>query len=206
MVKTLINDFSENTYIIHNQQDAYVIDPGSNTTAMIAIIEEEQLTIQGVLLTHGHYDHISGTNRLLSQYDAPIYIHYSERDFLFDPSLNLSQFMEQRFKVADKHHVHTIERGDTFTLGNETIKVHHTPGHTRGGVSFAYKTMLFTGDCLFKESVGRTDLPTGDKETVLQSARNLVKKFSPNTIVYPGHGPFTTLAHERANNPFLKKP
>ncbi len=203
MVKTLINDFSENTYIIHNEQEAYIIDPGSNTTAMIAVIEEENLTIKGVLLTHGHYDHISGVNRLLETYDAPIYIHKSERDFLFDPSLNLSQFMEQRFKIMDKHHVHTIDEGDTFTLSGETIHVYHTPGHTRGGVSFTYKHMLFSGDCLFKGSIGRTDLPTGDKETIIKSAQRLVHDFPPNTVVYPGHGPFTTFAHERTHNPFL---
>ena len=204
MVKALMNNFSENTYIIHSDSEAFIIDPGSNYKAMKDYLKEKGLTLKGALLTHGHYDHISGINRLLKEFDAPIYIHESERDFLFDPNLNLSVFMESRFKVKDKHHVETIDEGDTFSLGGETITVYHTPGHTRGGLTFHYKHYLFTGDALFRENVGRTDLPTGDQSVLIDSCNRLVASFDPNTLVDPGHGQFTTLAHERANNPFLE--
>ncbi len=204
MVEAIVNDFAENTYIIYNEKDAFIIDPGSNYPTMTTFLNEHQLTLKGVLLTHGHYDHIKGLNDLLSAYkQVPIYIHESERDFLFDPNLNLSTYMEKPFKVQDKHVVETINDTNRFTLGDETITVYHTPGHTRGGVSFHYKDYLFTGDCLFKENIGRTDLPTGDHETIIQSCQQLLNTLNDNTVVYPGHGPFTTIAHERLNNPHL---
>lgn len=204
MVKALINAFSENTYIIHNHSEAFIIDPGSNYKAMKKYLMEENLTLKGVLLSHGHYDHISGLNKLLHELDAPIYIHESERDFLFDPNLNLSVYMETRFKVKEKHAIKTIDEGDQFTIGDESIDVLHTPGHTRGGLTFKYKEYLFTGDALFRENIGRTDLPTGNQNTLIQSCKRLIDTFDQNTLVYPGHGPFTTIVHETFNNPFIK--
>ncbi len=204
MFKAILNDFSENTYIVANGKEAYVIDPGSNYEAMHQYLQEHGLSIKGVLLTHGHYDHISGLNNLLEEEGAPIYIHKDDRDFLFDPGLNLSVYMEERFKLKDKHVVHTMEEGDTFSLGKESITVLHTPGHTRGGVCFLYGDVLFSGDTLFKEAVGRMDLPTGDESALLASVSKLLERFDDNTVVYPGHGPFTTIAHEKAKNPFVK--
>ncbi len=204
MVEAIMNDFAENTYIIHNTKTAFIIDPGSNYPAMKTFLENQALALKGVLLTHGHYDHIKGLNDLLDAYDVPVYIHESERDFLFDPNLNLSTYMERRFKVYDKHHVITIDEGDTFDIGGEPITVYHTPGHTRGGLSFKYKDYLFTGDALFKETIGRTDLPTGDQTTLIQTCERLMQMFDTNTVVYPGHGHLTTLAHEKLHNPFLK--
>ncbi len=203
MLKAIVNDFSENTYIIHNQTEAYIIDPGSNYPTMKAYLEDNQLTLKGALLSHGHYDHISGLNDLLRSYDVPIYIHESERDFLYDPNLNLSTFMEKRFKLGDKHHVRTLKGGENLSLGHTKIHILNTPGHTRGGLSFRYKNKLFSGDLLFKETIGRTDLPTGDQKVLIESVKTLLKTYPPNTVVYPGHGHFTTLAHEKAYNPFL---
>ena len=204
MVKAIFNEFAENTYILSENNQAYIIDPGSNYQAMHEYIEEEKLEILGVLLTHGHYDHICGLNDLLEAFDAPIYIHELERDFLFDPSLNLSNLMASRFKIKDKHRVHSIDEPHSFSLGVETIKVYATPGHTRGGLSFYYKGMLFSGDALFKENIGRTDLPTGDQHILEQSILKIYETFSDNTLVYPGHGPFTTIAHEKNFNPFVR--
>lgn len=204
MFKAIKNDFAENCYIIAEGKKAFVIDPGSNYNEMKAFLEHNRLTLEAVLLTHGHYDHICGLNNLLETYDAPIYIHKVERDFLFDPNLNLSSFMSSRFKVKDKHRIHTFDEVMDFTLGDETIKVIHTPGHTRGSVSFHYKSMLFSGDCLFKETIGRTDLPTGNQAVLIETVQSLYAQFDPNTVVYPGHGPFTTLAHEMHHNAFVK--
>lgn len=204
MIKAIINDFAENCYILYENNEAYIIDPGSNYCDMKAFLEKENLTLKAVLLTHGHYDHIGGLNELLDDFDAPIYVHSLERDFLFDPNLNLSTYMADRFKISSKHKVHTFDEQDTFLLNNETINVIHTPGHTRGSVSFSYKNYLFTGDCLFRETIGRTDLPTGDEETLVNTVTELTKQFDMNTLVYPGHGHFTTIAHEATFNPYIK--
>ncbi len=204
MVKAIINEFAENTYILSENKQAYIIDPGSNYQAMHDYIEEHNLEVLGVLLTHGHYDHICGLNDLLEAFDAPIYIHELERDFLFDPSLNLSNFMASRFKIKDKHRVQAIDDTHSFNLGDDVITVIVTPGHTRGGLSFYYKAMLFTGDALFKENIGRTDLPTGDQTVLEASIKKIYATFPDNTVVYPGHGPFTTLAHEKNFNPFIR--
>ncbi len=204
MVKAIINDFAENCYIVSNDQKAYVIDPGSNYEAMHQYIQDNNLTLEGVLLTHGHYDHICGINKLLERYEATIYIHQDERDFLFDPNLNLSAYMSDRFKVLDKLHIQVIDDTKTFVLGDETIRVLHTPGHSRGSVSYLYQNMVFSGDLLFKETVGRTDLPTGDQAVLEASIKKLYDQLKDNTLVYPGHGQFTTIAHEKNNNMFVK--
>jgi len=204
MVKAIVNDFAENCYIIANNQDAYVIDPGSNYQAMKDYIEKEALTLKGVLLTHGHYDHISGINDLLEHFDATIYIYKKERDFLFDPNLNLSSQMDKTFRVKEKHRVESIDETKVFKIGDETIKVIKSPGHTRGGICFHYKNYLFTGDSLFRETIGRTDLPTADHDTLIESIKTILNTFDENTICYPGHGHFTTIAHERIYNPYFE--
>lgn len=203
MVKAIVNDFAENCYIIAANNEAYVIDPGSNYQAMKKVIEKEQLTLKGVLLTHGHYDHISGINDLLEHFDATIYVHRKERDFLFDHNLNLSGQMDKIFRVKDKHRIESIDETKTFSLGNDMIKVVFTPGHTRGGVTFHYQNYLFTGDALFRESIGRTDLPTASENDLLKSIHTLLNTFDDNTICYPGHGHFTTIAHEKMHNPYI---
>ena len=207
MVEAFFNDFAENSYILHDAGEAYIIDPGSNTVALRETVDEKGLTVKGILLTHGHYDHVNGINTLLETYDVPVYIHESDRDFLFDPGLNLSIHMggaSQRFKLEAKDKLVTFTEKDTFQLGNETITVSHTPGHTRGCVLFHYKDIIFTGDTLFRETVGRTDLPTGDEHALKASITRMGRTIDLNTVLYPGHGPRTTMAHEKLHNFAMK--
>ncbi len=203
MVKAIINDFAENCYIVYNDRHAYIIDPGSNTESVERFIESEALTVLGILLTHGHYDHISGVNRMVETYGVDVFVHAFDRDFLFDPNLNLSSQMDQIFRIESKHHVKTIVHGATFSLGTEVIQAYHTPGHSRGGLSFHYQNMVFSGDALFKETIGRTDLPTGNHDQLIETIIQMVDMFDDNTVVYPGHGPVTTIAHEKTHNPFI---
>lgn len=111
----------------------------------------------------------------------------------------------KRFILKNKELVTTISGNDKIKLGHETIKIIETPGHTRGGVCFHYKNYLFSGDTLFKGSIGRTDLPTSNKTALERSVNMLVSKIRDNTIVYPGHGHFTTIANEKIDNPFVKQ-
>jgi len=205
MVKAILNDFTENTYIINEKRECFIIDPGTNFDEIVKYIDGKEFVVLGVLLTHGHFDHIFSLNDLVKKYNAPIYIHKNERDFLFDSNLNLSSMTYKRFVLKDKELVTTVSGNDKIKLGYESIKVVETPGHTRGGVCYHYKNYLFSGDTLFKGSVGRTDLPTSNKAAIERSVNMLVTKFRDNTVVYPGHGHFTTILSEKLDNPFVKR-
>ena len=205
MVKAILNDFTENTYIINEKRECFIIDPGTNFDEIVKYIDGKKFVVLGVLLTHGHFDHIFSLNDLVKKYNAPIYIHKNERDFLFDSNLNLSSMTYKRFVLKDKELVTTVSGNDKIKLGYESIKVVETPGHTIGGVCYHYKNYLFSGDTLFKGSVGRTDLPTSNKAAIERSVNMLVTKFRDNTVVYPGHGHFTTILSEKLDNPFVKR-
>ncbi len=204
MVKVISNDFAENTYIIDKQKDCFIIDPGTNYNEVKDYILSNELTVKGILLTHGHFDHIIAVNQVVSDFDCDIYIHEQERDFLFDPNLNLSSSTYNRFTVTQKNKVQVLNDKDTLTLGYDKIEVVHTPGHTRGSVCFQYKRFLFSGDTLFKGTVGRTDLPTSSKTDLERSLKKIVGLCKDNTIIYPGHGHFTTMLNEKYENPYLK--
>ncbi len=205
MLKTILNEFAENSYILSEDEVTYVIDPGSNTASMLSYLEKHALHPQAILLTHGHFDHIQGVNELMERYRIPVFIHPDERDFLFDPNLNLSTLMREPYRVFQKELVKVYHENQTFPLGTQEIRVLHTPGHTRGSVSFALDSMLFSGDALFKETIGRTDLPTGDHRTLIETVHRLIESFPENTLVYPGHGPMTTIVHEKHHNPYVKE-
>lgn len=205
MVKVILNDFTENTYIINEKAEAYIIDPGTNFNEITQYIAEKNIQVLGILLTHGHFDHLYSVNELVTKYDCNVYIHENERDFLFDPNLNLSSMTQKRFVLQKKHKVIIFNDKFKFKLGYENIQVFDTPGHTRGGVCYYYKNYLFSGDTLFKGSVGRTDLPTSSRSDLEKSVNMLAKKFKDNTIVYPGHGHFTTILSEKHDNPFIKR-
>ncbi len=203
MIKAILNDFAENTYIINEREEAYIIDPGTNYNEIKQYIDSKNFKLLGILLTHGHFDHIIAVNDLVRDYDIKIYIHEKERDFLFDPNLNLSGLTYKKFTVSDKSAVITFTENDKLKIGKESIRIIDTPGHTRGSVCFKYKNFLFSGDTLFKGTIGRTDLPTSNTLDIQRSIQTIVKICRDNTIVYPGHGHFTTILNEKYENPFV---
>ncbi len=204
MIKTILNDFKENTYIINEQRKAYIIDPGTNYLEIKEYINKKNFTVVGILLTHGHFDHIVGINEIIEEFDTKIYIHEKEKNFLFNSNLNLSGYTYDKFVVNNKDIVLTFTEKDKLKLGTEIIKIIETPGHTRGSVCFKYKNNLFSGDTLFKGTIGRTDLPTSNTLDIQKSIKKIVNLCSDNTIVYPGHGHFTTISKEKIENPFVK--
>ncbi len=205
MVKAILSDFTENTYIINEKRECFIIDPGTNFDEIVSYITQKEFVVMGILLTHGHFDHVYSLNDCVEKFKAPVYIHENERDFLFDPNLNLSSMTYKKFVLEDKQIVTTITSQDKIKLGYETIKIIETPGHTRGGVCYHYKNFLFSGDTLFKGSIGRHDLPTSNKTHIERSVNMLISKLRDNTIVYPGHGHFTTILNEKLDNPFVKR-
>jgi glyoxylase-like metal-dependent hydrolase (beta-lactamase superfamily II) len=204
MVRELINLYSENTYIINEKKICFIIDPGAPIDQIKKIIDDNEFSVEGILLTHGHFDHIYSLNDVFNLYQCPIYIHEDERDFLFDPNLNLSSTTLRPITFLNKPFINVMKDKDTVTLGRETIKVMHTPGHTRGGVCYLYKRYIFTGDTLFKGTIGRHDLPTSNRGDLHRSLQKIVKACRDNVVVYPGHGDYTTILNEKEDNMYIK--
>ena len=199
MLKTFISDFTENTYVISEKKEAVIIDPGVKFEQLSDYIKENELNVKAILLTHGHVDHIFTLNECVDEFDCPVYIHENERDFLFDPNLNLSSTIYKKIVLNNKEKVITYKDNDVIEMPYNNITVLHTPGHTRGSSCFSYKHFLFSGDTLFSDGVGRTDLPTGSHKKLVDSINFMLNKLKDNTVIYPGHGTFTTVATQKSS-------
>jgi hydroxyacylglutathione hydrolase len=194
--------FAANCYVVAPAPAAecVIIDPGEDAQAGIEeILERHRLKPIAVLLTHGHIDHVWSVAPVCGAKDVPAYIHPDDREMLSDPGKAFGQAIFVR-PLAD---------GDVVTIGGVSFKVRHTPGHTRGSVTFhavegpGEAGNLFSGDLLFAGSIGRTDLPGGDYDTILASLARVCLSLPDETVVLAGHGPQTTIGAERAHNPFL---
>lgn len=204
MIEAIINLFTENTYIINEGKDAFIIDPGASLDKIKSYIEKKDLNVKAVLLTHGHFDHILYINEVVEEYKCPVYLHKDERNFLFDPTLNLSSSIDKKIVFKEKELINAFETPYQIKLGNETINVLHTPGHSRGSVCYEYGTVVFTGDTLFRGSIGRSDLPTSNSNALNASLLKIIETYHDNTLIYPGHGEFSTLITEKMKNRWLK--
>jgi hydroxyacylglutathione hydrolase len=180
--------------------DALLIDPGADAGAIQAMLDKHRCKAGLVVNTHGHYDHIGAD----SDFGVPVAVHRDDSAMLHDSRKNFSAIFGISFKV--KNPIQYLEDGQRITFGGLTLKILHTPGHTAGGISLLLEKpqtgILFSGDALFAGSVGRTDLG-GSQETLLRSIKDKLLTLPDDTIVYPGHGPATTIGEERRNNPFL---
>ena len=191
-----------NCYFVHREgeYDAIFIDPSSKGEKIFVKLREKGLTIKAILITHGHFDHIMGANELRDISGAKIYALKEEEELLGDPALNSS------YKVGKSYTVKPdvlVNDGDILEFGSIRLKVIATPGHTVGGCCYYSEEdkVLFSGDTLFFESVGRTDFETGDVVALKQSIAKLLT-LPEDVKVYPGHGDFTTIGHERDYNLF----
>ncbi|MBM4056177.1 MAG: MBL fold metallo-hydrolase [Planctomycetes bacterium] len=204
------------TYIVkgNDSVDAMIIDPGADAEKIITFITESKLVPKQIVLTHGHGDHI-GANAMLKKTfpDMQICIHEKDQDMLPYPAKNLSILAAfyGGATVRSPHADRLLKDGDKISVGKCVFEILHTPGHTPGGICLYSKNqenghppVLFSGDSLFKEGIGRTDFPGCSQETLIQSIKNKLLVLDERTIVYPGHGPSTTLAEEKKNNPFLR--
>ncbi|MFC4076576.1 MBL fold metallo-hydrolase [Salinithrix halophila] len=194
-----------NCYLLYKEVggDALVIDPGSEPQQVMERITERNLSVQGILLTHAHFDHIDGLEAVRELTGAPVYIHREETDWLTDPQLNGSALFpgiaETRCQPAES----VIQGGESLVFLDETFTVAHTPGHSPGSVSYHLNGLVFSGDVLFAGSIGRTDLPGGDYRTLMRTIHDTLMELPEETRVYPGHGPVTTIGREQQSNPFL---
>ncbi len=201
----VVGPFEVNCYVVWDEvtKDGVIIDPGADAADIIRTIQRTGCTPRGILLTHGHGDHIAAVEAVKSQYAIPLYCGDGEEKLLASPSANVSALIGMPIvspppdgKLKDEEHV---------ALGSLQFLVLSTPGHTPAGVCYLLEKegLLFCGDTLFAGSVGRTDLPGGSMDRLIMSIRTKILTLPDPVICYPGHGPRTTVGAERHNNPFL---
>jgi hydroxyacylglutathione hydrolase len=202
--------FAANCYLLaaDSESECLIIDPGQDAEPGInEIIERHRLRPVAVLATHGHLDHIWSVAPVCGARDIPAYIHPADRTLLSDPargfSLGPAQQLFAGLTFTEPDDVRELTDGMTLELAGIDLVVDHAPGHTPGSVTFRLPETLFTGDLLFAGSIGRTDLPGGDYETILASLARVCLPLPDETVVLAGHGPQTTIGAERAHNPFL---
>jgi glyoxylase-like metal-dependent hydrolase (beta-lactamase superfamily II) len=207
--------FAANCYLVADApgSECLIIDPGQDAVPGITeIVEQYRLRPVAVLATHGHIDHIWSVAPVCGARGIPAYIHPDDRALLSDParglSLGSSQSLFGGLTFSEPDDVRELTDGLTLELAGITLVVDHAPGHTPGSVTFqlpaaADPSTLFTGDLLFAGSIGRTDLPGGDYDTILASLARVCLPLPDQTVVLAGHGPQTTIGAERAHNPFL---
>ncbi|NQX71122.1 MBL fold metallo-hydrolase [Paenibacillus alba] len=193
-----------NAYLLSDPEtkQGIIIDPGMNPKSLIKKIAD--LDIVAILLTHAHFDHIGGVDEIRKLKRCPVYIHDLEADWLTNPKKNGSaRWPDLGVLIETDPAEFALDEGQTLEFLGIQLKVFHTPGHSPGSVSFLYDKHLFGGDVLFKLSVGRTDLPGGDNNTLLDSIQDKLFALDDDVIVYPGHGAKTTIGFERENNPYV---
>jgi len=201
----IVTPFEVNCYLCWDPEsgDGVIIDPGGNESEILKKVGRLAFTPKGILLTHGHADHIGAVEPLRTKLGIPLYAGINESSLLSSPQENMSAFFDTPLSIRKPEFLLNDE--EVVLVGSLRFLVLATPGHTPGGVCYLDETNgnLFCGDTLFQGSVGRTDLPGGDTQTLLESIRAKILALPDSVVCYPGHGPRTTVGAERHHNPFL---
>ena len=210
MESRAVGPFFKNGFVLgcEETREAVLIDPGDEVAGLLAIAQRRPLAIRHILLTHAHIDHITGVGAAKTVLNAPIYLHRDDL-FLYEQIVEMGAMFGMKVKPAPPVDVFYTP-GQAIAFGTYEAVPHHTPGHCPGGVCLEIRKAgtagkdLVVGDTLFAGSIGRTDLPGGDLNTLLASIRHVLFAFGDEARVYPGHGPSTTIGQERRTNPFLQ--
>lgn len=211
-IKTFHFNFIQvNTYVLYDDtHEAVIIDPGNcdaeEDSILDNFIKDNKLEVKYIINTHTHIDHILGNGFCHRTYNAPIIFHKAgegiyKNAFAYGVAFNM-KCTDDNFPIATQN----IEEGDTIAFGNQTLEVLYTPGHADGSICLLNKdaNCIFVGDLIFENSVGRSDLPTGNFRILLDNVRNKILTLPVNTIIYPGHGPETSVGNEKTNNPYIQ--
>jgi len=196
--------YAVNCYVIGDDKTdkAAVIDPGGDVDKIIEVLENNDLKLEYIILTHAHGDHIGGVKELREKTGAPVYMHkddhYMLKDSRFNHSVSISGVKVETEADAFVNH------GDTLELGDLKLSIIHTPGHSQGGICIEVGNLLLTGDTLFANSIGRSDLDGGNQEQLIESIKTKLLVLNEELTVLPGHGPATTIRIEKITNPYVR--
>jgi len=199
----VVGPMQVNCYILASSSNAsaIIIDPGDETRKIKRILDKHKLRPAFIINTHGHYDHIGCDDK----FGVPVYIHSKDLDLLKNPQLNLSGLFALAFEV--KSEIRPLEENDVIDLDTLQLKVLHIPGHTPGGIALQMinpkDKIIFTGDTLFCQGIGRSDLSGGNEAVLVKAIKEKLLTLSDDTVVYPGHGSFSTIISEKKNNPYF---
>jgi hydroxyacylglutathione hydrolase len=199
----VVGPFEVNCYLVISKEDSngVIIDPGADEYNIFKAIEKNGMTPKAILLTHGHGDHIAAVAPIQEKFNIPLYVGKGDEAMLSSPGENVSAVFG--FDVVCPKPDYLVEDNDLINIDKLAFSVFATPGHTRGGVCYYIGKYLFCGDTLFNGSIGRTDLPGGNYEQIIDSIDKSILSLPDDVICYPGHGPMTTVGAERKSNPFL---
>ncbi|MFB3788387.1 MAG: MBL fold metallo-hydrolase [bacterium] len=199
-----VGPLQANCYLVFGfeSRKALVVDPGDEGEKILGVIHRHNLEPVMIINTHGHGDHIGANGFIQEHFHIPLAIHAGDASMLTDPLANLSALMG--LPMASPPADRILHDGDTIPFENHTMEVLPTPGHSPGGVSLRIGRHLLTGDALFKGSIGRTDLPGASLEQLLEGIRRHILSLPDDVMIYPGHGPASTVGEERRSNPFLQ--
>jgi glyoxylase-like metal-dependent hydrolase (beta-lactamase superfamily II) len=198
----IVGDLSTNCYIVVSKGESLVIDPGGEGERILKKIASMNVEVRLVLNTHAHFDHIRANALLIKGLKVPVALHQIEADYIKEPPISTWVFQTSGVEPFEPDMV--LKGGEKLSFGDTEASVLATPGHSPGSLSFLIENSLFCGDLLFKGSVGRTDLPGGSINQLMESLR-LIAQLPSDLIIYPGHGPSTTLKEELEDNPYLRQ-
>jgi hydroxyacylglutathione hydrolase len=199
----VVGPLQVNCYILgcERTKEAAVIDPGGDVDQILMALAKDELRLVYIINTHGHFDHTGGNKALKDTTGAEILIHRADAPMIMQQASGGPAFgmTIENSPAPDRY----LEEGDSITFGDVSLKVLHTPGHSGGGISLATDNMVFVGDALFAGSIGRTDFPGGDYDGLIEGVRTKILTLGDDVVVYPGHGPQTTVGEEKRTNPFF---
>lgn len=192
-----------NTYIVIEGQECAIIDCGVKARDVIKVLEQRQLRAKYILLTHGHFDHVYHVQEYKDATGALVCLHESEVALYHNPEMNGFVFFGLRRDIQLPQPDVLLKDNQQLELGSMTLEIIHTPGHSPGGICIKAENKLFTGDTLFAMSIGRTDLYGGSAKALNQTIAQKLFSLPEDTVVYPGHGPQSSIGYEKANNPYV---
>jgi len=198
----VVGQLQTNCYILQSDPAALIIDPGDEPERILRFIKDIGAKPTQIIATHTHFDHVLGVDMIRSKLKIPFLIHRDDLPMLESMQSRVRQFMGLSVPPPPKVDGF-LSDGNSVTIGRDSVRVIHTPGHSPGSISLAGENLVLTGDALFNQSIGRTDLPGGDLETLVRSVIDRLFRLDDATIVYPGHGPETSIGDEKLANPFV---